>query len=349
MDEMTQTELQWQAVVNRDTNYDGRFVMAVVTTGIYCRPSCPARTPLRQNVRFFATPAFAEAAGYRACKRCAPNRTAYEIDMVTQLCRYIDQNFESPLDLKTLGQVVNLSPDYIQRVFKRIIGVSPRQYIQARRVGQLKANLRAGQDISAALYDAGFSSPSRIYEGVSHTLGMTPAAYRRRGKGMKIRYAVGTCMLGYLLVGQTERGLCEVSLGDSEDAVVGWLKHDYPYAEVERDDQHLAQLLKTIIALAQGDARQIELPLDLQASAFQLRVWDALRAIPYGETRSYQEIAKAINQPTAARAVAGACASNRIALVIPCHRVVRENGDAGGYRWGIERKAALQAHERETR
>ncbi len=339
---------RWQAVMRRDAAYDGNFVTAVKTTGVFCRPSCSARTPRHENVNFYETCEEAEAAGYRPCKRCTPHLVAAEIEMTTRLCAFIDQHFEERLTLDDLGAVVHLSPDYVQRVFKRIIGVSPRQYIEARRVGQLKASLRSGDEVTTALYDAGFSSSSRLYEDASSKLGMTPATYRKGGQGMQIRYAVRECPLGYLLVGMTTRGVCEVSLGDSAEAVEAWLMHDYPNAQFSRTDDDLAQAMDMLIHYLQGDSRQLQLPLDLQATAFQLRVWEALRNIPYGETRSYRQIAETLGAPSASRAVARACASNRVALVIPCHRVVREGGALSGYRWGIERKSALLAQERRS-
>jgi AraC family transcriptional regulator, regulatory protein of adaptative response / methylated-DNA-[protein]-cysteine methyltransferase len=341
-------ELRWQAVTCHDAEYDGQFVYAVRTTGVFCRPSCSGRPPLRKNVTFYDTPNDAQAAGYRPCKRCTPDRADFEIETTTQLCAYIDEHFDEKLTLESLSAIVHLSPDYVGRIFKRIVGVSPRQYIEARRVGQLKASLRDGHDVTSALYDAGFSSTSRLYEDASAKLGMTPATYRKGGQGMHIRYAISPCPLGYLLVGMTERGLCEVSLGDSAEAVEAWLQRDYPQAALTRDNDALEETVSTLILYLQGDAKQLGLPLDVQATAFQLRVWEALRAIPYGETRSYRQIAEALGMPTASRAVARACASNRVALVIPCHRVVREGGDLSGYRWGVERKAALLDQERRS-
>lgn len=348
MSAIEQDHARWQAVLNRDAAHDGQFVTAVRTTGIYCRPSCSARTPLRENVCFFDTPEAAEAAGFRACKRCTPNLIAYEIDVTTRLCTYIDQHFDERLTLDSLGEVVHLSPDYVQRIFKRIVGVTPRQYIEARRVGQLKANLRDGQEVASALYDAGFSSSSRLYEDASAKLGMTPATYRKGGQGMHIRYAIRPCSLGYVLVGMTERGLCEVSLGDTPEAIEAWLMRDYPAATFSRDDDALGETVATLVSYLNGDSKQLQLPLDVQATAFQLRVWEALRGIPYGETRSYRQVAESLGAPDASRAVARACASNRVALVIPCHRVVREGGDLSGYRWGVERKSALLRQEKQN-
>lgn len=344
---ITLDEQRWQAVMHRDASQDGQFVFAVRTTGVYCRPSCKCRQPLRQNVHFYDSPAQAEAAGFRACKRCAPDRLAFEAEIGARVCAFIDAHLDERLTLDRLGEAVGLSPAHLQRVFKQVTGVSPRQYVEARRVGQLKANLREGQPIANALYDAGFSSSSRVYEEAGAKLGMTPAAYRKGGAGMHIRYTISECPLGYLLVGATERGLCAVSLGDSPAAVEQWLQTDYPQAELEQADAGLAAVVEQLVRHLAGDLPHLDLPLDVQATAFQLRVWEALRQIPYGETRSYAQVAQALGEPTAARAVARACASNRVALVIPCHRVVRGDGDLSGYRWGVKRKAALLATERQ--
>ena len=344
---ITLDEQRWQAVIDRDASQDGQFVFAVRTTGVYCRPSCKCRQPLRQNVHFYDSPAQAEAAGFRACKRCAPDRLAFEAEIGARVCAFIDAHLDERLTLDRLGEAVGLSPAHLQRVFKQVTGVSPRQYVEARRVGQLKANLREGQPIAAALYDAGFSSSSRVYEESGAKLGMTPAAYRKGGAGMHIRYTISECPLGYLLVGATERGLCAVSLGDSPAAVEQWLQTDYPQAELEQADAGLAAVVEQLVRHLAGDLPHLDLPLDVQATAFQLRVWETLRQIPYGETRSYAQVAQALGEPTAARAVARACASNRVALVIPCHRVVRGDGDLSGYRWGVKRKAVLLATERQ--
>ncbi len=344
---LTLDEQRWQAVMHRDASQDGQFVFAVQTTGVYCRPSCKCRQPLRQNVHFYDSPAQAEAAGFRACKRCTPDRLAFEAEIGARVCAFIDAHLDERLTLDRLGEAVGLSPAHLQRVFKQVTGVSPRQYVEARRVGQLKANLREGQPIASALYDAGFSSSSRVYEDAGAKLGMTPAAYRKGGAGMHIRYTISECPLGYLLVGATERGLCAVSLGDSPAAVEAWLNTDYPQAELEQADAGLTAVVEQLVRHLAGELPHLDLPLDVQATAFQLRVWEALRQIPYGQTRSYAQVAQALGEPTAARAVARACASNRVALVIPCHRVVRGDGDLSGYRWGVKRKAALLATERQ--
>lgn len=341
-------ERQWQSVLARDVEADGAFVYAVRTTGIYCRPTCPSRRARRENVTFFALPEAAEQAGFRACRRCHPEQVAIrdpQVDIVQRVCRAIAANPEEPPTLAGLSAEVGLSPFHMQRTFKRVMGITPRQYTDACRMDRLKGELRKGEAVTSALYGAGYGSPSRLYERAPTQLGMTPAVYRRGGAGMRIHYTIVPCPLGLLLVAATERGLCAITLGDTDDALTDGLKKEYPAANVTRDASGLDTAVEAIIRHLHGQEPHLDLPLDVQATAFQWRVWEALQAIPYGSTRSYSEIARAIGQPTAARAVAQACATNRVALAIPCHRVVRESGDLGGYRWGIERKRTLLAHE----
>lgn len=338
-------EACWQAVVARDRHYDGRFVTAVRSTHIYCRPSCPARTPHRQNVVFYLRPEEAEAAGFRPCKRCSPNTQAYEAEITERVCRYIDTHLDERLTLDELGAVVALSPQHLQRVFKRALGISPREYLDVRRMEHLKGRLKAGDNVTDALYEAGFSSTSRLYERAPATLGMTPADYRNGAKGLHIRYAVATCSLGCVLVAATERGICAVTLGDSSEAVIDALLADFPAAHVEADTGDLTEPLAAVLRHLEGQQPHLELPLDIRGTAFQQRVWQELRAIPYGETRSYSQIAVALGQPEATRAVAHACATNHIAVVIPCHRVVRQDGTMGGYKWGLPRKTELLRRE----
>lgn len=335
----------WQAVVARDRQYDGRFVTAVRSTHIYCRPSCPARTPHRENVVFYLHPQEAEAAGFRPCKRCSPNTQAYEADIAEQVCRYIDAHVHERLTLDELGSVVALSPQHLQRVFKRALGISPREYVDARRMEHLKGRLKAGDSVTDALYEAGYSSTSRLYERAPGALGMTPADYRNGAKGLHIRYAVATCSLGYVLVATTERGICAVTLGDSADAVIDALRADFPSAQVEADAGVMTEPLASVLHILEGQQPHIELPLDIRGTAFQQRVWQELRAIPMGETRSYSQIAAAIGKPDSTRAVARACATNHIAVIIPCHRVVRQDGAMGGYKWGLARKTELLRRE----
>jgi AraC family transcriptional regulator of adaptative response/methylated-DNA-[protein]-cysteine methyltransferase len=266
--------------------------------------------------------------------------------MTEQVCRYIDDHAGERLTLDDLGAAANVSPHHLQRIFKRAMGITPRQYIDARRAEALKAHLKAGQQVTTAMYEAGYSSSSRVYEHSDARLGMTPAAYRKGGVGMRITYTVEACELGYLLVGATERGICVVRLGDTAEALEKALYADYPAADIQADDGRLGEWVGALIDHLHGDLPHLELPLDVRATAFQWRVWETLKAIPYGETRTYSQIAAAIGDPKAVRAVAGACARNEVAVVIPCHRVIREDGDLGGYRWGIGRKATLLADEK---
>lgn len=334
----------WRAVEDRDARYDGRFVYAVRSTGVYCRPSCPSRRPARGNVRFFGTPDAAEAAGYRECRRCTPRATATRATRVIHAAvAYLDAHAPRVVSLGELAAHVGVSAAHLQRAFTRAVGVSPRAYQDARRVRALKARLRAGDTVSRATYEAGFGSSSRVYERADAALGMTPAEVRRGGAGVRIRYAIADSPRGRVLVGFTARGVCAVELGATDADVERGLRADFPRADLERcdDDEH---------AWVRGVVRQVthprdragaSIPLDMAGTAFQARVWKALRDIPAGERRSYGEIARAIGRPTAARAVARACATNRIAVLVPCHRVVREDGATGGYKWGLGRKQRL--------
>ncbi len=342
----------WQAVLDRDRQADGQFVYAVRSTGIYCRPSCPSRRPGQEQVAFYPAPAVAEAAGFRACRRCGPGGATHS-DMtkaVAEICRLLDADEgDMPLTLAALGQAVGLSPSHLQRVFKRAMGVTPRAYAAARRAERFKAGVRAGDSVGAAGYAAGYGSSSRLYEAASAELGMTPAEYRRGGAGRQIHYTTAACPLGRLLVAATERGLCMVSLGDSDAPLEAALRADYPAAAIARADSgsDLDSAVAAILRHLRGEQPALDLPLDVQATAFQRRVWEALRAIPYGQTRTYGAIAAALGSPTAGRAVGRACATNRVSLVVPCHRAVGSNGSLTGYRWGVARKAALLAAEAE--
>lgn len=345
-------ENYWQAVQTRDNRSDGTFVYAVRSTGIYCNPSCSARRPRREQVIFFPQPEAAEQAGFRACRRCRPQETTvYElqVEMVQHACRYIESHIEAhlegPLTLAALGKEVSVSPYHLQRVFKRVMGITPRQYAQAYRLGQLKQQLKAGESVTTALYSAGYGSSSRLYEQAPAQLGMTPAAYRRGGKSMRIGYTIVDSPLGRLLIAATEKGICAISLGDSDAALETALFSEYPAAEIQRDGVELSQWVNILLNHLNGQQPHLDLPIDVQATAFQWRVWESLRAIPYGSTRSYGQIAQTLGDPKAARAVARACATNPVAIVVPCHRVVREDGSLGGYRWGLERKRHLLAQE----
>lgn len=341
----------WQAVAERDAAADGWFVYAVHSTGVYCRPSCPSRRPRREGVSFFELPEAAEQAGFRPCRRCHPrDLTALDpqVELVQRACHQLEADEQIP-SLADLGAALNISPTHLQRVFKRVMGISPRQYAEARRVDRLKTGLRADRaTVTAALYDAGYGSSSRLYEGAPDHLGMTPRVYQRGGAGVAIAYALADCPLGRLLVAATERGVCVVSLGDDDAALIDALHAEYPHADIapaDPDSGALAEALAAVLAYLNGWQPHLDLPLDVRATAFQRRVWDELRRIPYGQTRTYQQVAQAIGEPTAVRAVARACATNPAALVIPCHRVIRTDGSHGGYRWGLARKAALLRQE----
>jgi AraC family transcriptional regulator of adaptative response/methylated-DNA-[protein]-cysteine methyltransferase len=339
----------WQAVLSRDSSADGVFVYAVRSTRIYCRPSCPARKPKRENVRFFSSAQEAQQEGFRPCRRCIPQvsqlEEAQQVEVIQQLCRYIEAHSEEPLTLTALSAQAHLVPNYLQQLFKRIVGVTPHQYLQACRIKQVKTQMKDGASVASALYDAGYSSSSRLYEQASAQLGMTPRIYRQGGKGMNIDYTIAPCSLGRLLVGATAKGICAVYLGSSDEELAATLKREYPLAQIQRSEAELEQWLHDLLRHLDGQQPHLHLPLDVQATAFQRQVWEVLQAIPYGETRSYSEIAQALGDSKKARAVAQACAHNPVALVIPCHRVVRETGALGGYRWGIERKQYLLEHE----
>jgi AraC family transcriptional regulator of adaptative response/methylated-DNA-[protein]-cysteine methyltransferase len=346
---MMQANDYWQAVKSRDASFDDEFVYAVTTTGIYCRPTCPARRPHRKNVMFFTSPEDAERAGYRPCKRCNPDNQP-EPDPYTasviQMCRYLEQGHASPPTLDDLGRLFHLSPAHLQRVFKRIVGVSPRQYADACRQNRLRDLLQDDTTVTDALYEAGYTSSSQVYEMADNLFGMAPTHYRQGAPNTTIRYTIVTCEMGCLLAATTERGLCKIALGNDAVTLEQALQNEFSQAELTRDDAYLADTAAAISAFIAGEQITFNLPLDIRATAFQRRVWEALRQIPYGETRSYKELAEMVGQPNAARAVAGACAKNPVALVIPCHRIVRTNGDSGGYRWGLERKETLLATER---
>ncbi|MCB0199492.1 MAG: bifunctional DNA-binding transcriptional regulator/O6-methylguanine-DNA methyltransferase Ada [Anaerolineae bacterium] len=339
---------KWQAVLARDNGFDGMFVYAVGSTGIYCRPSCPSRRPRREMVRFFDRPTQAEDAGFRACLRCHPDQTERpepNLALMQAVCRYIDENPEHPPTLDDLAQRFHLSPYHLQRTFKRIIGVTPKQYAAAQRSQRLRTALKSGNTTTEAIYDAGYGSSSSAYAEAGTHLGMTPDRFRSGGADEAINYTITPSPLGMLLVAATETGICAVRLGDSEADLEATLVEEFPAATRVRGGRRLQQWIAPIADYLGGARPHLDLPLDIQATAFQRQVWTALQAIPYGSTRSYSEVATAIGRPTAARAVANACASNPAALVIPCHRVVREDGGLGGYRWGIQRKEMLLAQE----
>jgi AraC family transcriptional regulator of adaptative response/methylated-DNA-[protein]-cysteine methyltransferase len=334
---------RWQLVLHRDSRADGQFVTAVRSTGIYCRPSCPAKHPLRKNVTFYRSPVEAERAGFRACRRCRPNEADAQVKAIQGVCRYIETHLDSPLTLTELSRQAHFSPYHLQRTFKRLMGVSPRQYAAACRAAQLKKNLKETRTVTDATYNSGYGSLSRLYE--QTRMGMTPSVYRRGGAGMRIGYTIVDSALGRLLVAATENGVCFVSLADSDQTLETALRGDYHAAQIERDDAGLRQWVSAVLGYLNGKQPHLDLPLDIQGTAFQRQVWEALRAIPYGETRTYSQIAKAIGRPGAARAVGHACGANPVALVVPCHRAVGSKGALTGYRWGVARKEKLLARE----
>jgi AraC family transcriptional regulator, regulatory protein of adaptative response / methylated-DNA-[protein]-cysteine methyltransferase len=336
-------ETRWLAVTARDAAHDGDFVFAVSTTGVYCRPSCPARRPRRQNVTFFAGPEHAEKAGFRACLRCRPRAVSGnpQSDFAKRVCRFIEQHLDEPITLAGLGQAFRQSPFHLQRRFKAALGITPREYADSCRMRQLKRNLQAGDNVTRAMYDAGYGSSSRLYEKTASQLGMTPDKYRRGAIATTVRYAISDSPLGRMLIAATDRGVCAIQFGRSDRELIEGLKHEFPFAVRKADEGALQKWVEAVLSKMTGRELLAELPLDIRATAFQRRVWAHLQSIPFGATESYAQVAKAIGQPTASRAVARACATNPVAVAIPCHRVVRADGNLSGYRWGVERKKAL--------
>ena len=334
---------RWQAVLGHDRATDGLFVYAVRSTGVFCRPSCPSRRPHRDRVTFFESAGEARSAGFRPCRRCRPDVSAAPdpwIDKIRRACVYL-ANVDGHPSLATLAARIGGSPYHVQRNFKRLVGVTPREYADACRLRKVKRQLRRGRDVTAAMLDAGYGSSSRFYERAAPKLGMTPSTYRRGGTGMNIKYTIVDSPLGRLLVASTPRGVCAVAMGSSDAELERALAREYPAAAIARDAGGLAKWTESILAHLAGRRPRLDLPIDVQATAFQWQVWQALAAIPYGETRTYGDIAAAIGRPRAVRAVARACATNPVALAIPCHRVVSADGRAGGYRWGAPRKQVL--------
>ena len=339
-------ETLWKAAESRDTSMVGMFVIAVTSTGIYCRPGCPARMPKRENVRFFADCAEAEAAGFRACLRCKP-RERFEdrsAALVQRACEMLEEG-DDPPGLSAIGRALGVSTAQLQRMFRRALGITPGEYAEARRLERLKGGLRNGRSVTESLYEAGYGSSSRLYESASDRLGMTPGTYRKGGRGMKIRYHTVDSDFGKLLVAGTERGVCAVHLANDDSELGIALRGEYPEAIIERDEGSLRHWVGEIIEYLQGARVRLDLPLDIQGTAFQFRVWRALQKIAYGATKTYGEIAQAIGQPGAARAVGHACGTNPVPLIIPCHRVVGSNGKLGGYGLGLDRKRKLLAQE----
>jgi len=333
----------WDAVVARDSGHDGKFVFAVATTGVYCRPSCPARRPRRENVTFFSRPEQAEKAGVRACLRCRPRSVSghAQSDSAKEICRYIEQHLDEPITLERLGKAFRQSPFHLQRRFKAALGITPREYADSCRLRQLKRNLQSGDNVTRAMYDAGYGSSSRLYEKTASQLGMTPDKYLRGAIAAAIRYACADSPLGRMLIAATDLGICSIQFAGSDGELIEGLKREFPFAMRKPYDGGLQAWVAALLSKMTGRELNAALPLYIRATAFQRRVWTYLQSIPFGATRSYGQVAKAIGQPRASRAVARACATNPVAVAIPCHRVVREDGRISGYRWGVERKKTL--------
>jgi AraC family transcriptional regulator, regulatory protein of adaptative response / methylated-DNA-[protein]-cysteine methyltransferase len=341
----TATELdpRWNRVVARDASADGRFWYSVATTGVYCRPSCASRTANPRNVQFHPTIAAAEKAGFRACKRCKPDQPSFDTQnagTVARICRLIEQAEEIP-PLAELAAAAELSPGYFHRIFKAVTGLTPKDYAVAHRAGKVREELGRSGSVTEAIYDSGFNSNGRFYEKSAEMLGMTPTVYRAGGANTDIRFAVGECSLGSILVAKSEKGVCAILIGDDPEALVHDLQDRFGRARLIGGDADFERLVAQVVGFVEAPNLGLDLPLDVRGTAFQQRVWAALRDIPAGTTVTYGDIAKVIGAPKAVRAVAGACAANGLAVAIPCHRVVRHDGALSGYRWGIERKRAL--------
>jgi AraC family transcriptional regulator, regulatory protein of adaptative response / methylated-DNA-[protein]-cysteine methyltransferase len=340
------TDPRWKAVVKRDRAADGTFVYAVRTTGVYCRPSCPSRRARPENVTFHASPADAERRGFRACRRCRPNEAASSAHaaVVADLCRFIESAERAPT-LAELAQRAGMSAWHLQRTFRAVAGVTPKTYAAACRARRVRDALSRGDSVTDAIYAAGYNSNGRFYEEADAVLGMTASRYRAGGADADIRFAIGQCSLGAILVARSERGVCAISIGDDPDALARELQDRFPNAHLVGDDAQFARLVARVVGFVEAPKLGLDLPLDVRGTAFQRRVWQALRAVPVGATISYGELAQRVGAPTSVRAVAGACAANVLAVAIPCHRVVRNDGALSGYRWGVERKRALLARE----
>ena len=338
----------WAALERRDAPAAGEFLYGVRTTGVYCRPGCASRRPLRTNTVFFETTAAAEAAGFRACKRCRPadgSAASRHLAAIEKACALL-RTTETMPSLAELADAAAISRFHFHRVFKQITGVTPRDYARSHRLGRLGQKLDGGEPIAASIYASGFGSSSRAYEAAPAGLGMTPGARRRGGRGETIRFVTVATPLGWALVAATERGVCMTALADDRDSLADALRQRFPAAELIAEDAGLKEWADRIVRFITAPSENLDLPIDIRGTAFQARVWRALQKIPLGRTASYTEIAAALGQPKAVRAVAQACAANKLALVVPCHRVIRNDGDLGGYRWGLERKRALLARER---
>jgi AraC family transcriptional regulator of adaptative response/methylated-DNA-[protein]-cysteine methyltransferase len=334
------------AIASWDARCDGAFVYAVRSTGIYCRPSCPSRRPKAKHVEFFSLPEDAERAGYRACRRCHPRQPRdAQAEMIRRVCREIETGEHAGASLPRLASSAGISAAHLQRTFRKATGITPRQYADAVRVARLKSNLRKETDVTTAMYEAGYGSASRLYERSNAQLGMTPDTYRRGGRGMDITYTIANSALGRVLVAATSRGISAVSLGDDDARLTAALRAEYPHAEIRHGSGEHSEWVRAIVRHLAGSSPRLDLPTDVAATAFQRRVWEALRSIPSGTIRTYSEVARELGRPAATRAVARACATNPTAIVVPCHRVVRKDGSLGGYRWGLKRKKLLLRQE----
>ena len=336
----------WRATLARDSRADGTFVLAVRSTHIYCRPSCPARRPLRRNVIFYRTREEAEKQGYRPCLRCRPNEVSGAVMLVQRAARQLAESGEESIRLAGVARALGTTQGTLRRAFLQVTGLAPRELAEALRIKRFKGMLRSGISITDALYETGYGSSSRVYERSNAQLGMTPATYRKGGKNMKIGYTIAKSPLGKVLVAATERGVSAVYLGDTESKLIGELREEYPRAEITAATDSFQRWVREIVQRIEGKQPRLELPLDLQATAFQRRVWQELQRIPRGRTRTYSQVARSLGQPKAVRAVARACATNPVSIVVPCHRVIREDGALAGYRWGLSRKEQLLAQER---
>ncbi|MBW7835126.1 MAG: bifunctional DNA-binding transcriptional regulator/O6-methylguanine-DNA methyltransferase Ada [Sphingomonadales bacterium] len=337
----------WDAVLRRDAAYDGRFYFSVATTGVYCRPSCPARRPKRENVRFHATGNEAERAGFRPCRRCRPDAPSLgerHANLVAEACRHIERAEEAP-DLAALARQAGLSPYHFHRIFKAVTGITPKAYAAAQRRQRVREALTRRQSVTAALYDAGFNSSGRFYAEAPAALGMRPGEYQAGGRNVVVRFAITACSLGFILVAATEKGVCAILMGDAPEPLARDLARRFPQAQLIGGDAAFGETVAAVVDFVEAPGRSFPLPLDIRGTAFQEQVWRALQAIPPGRTASYTEIAAKLGRPQAVRAVAGACAQNPLAVAIPCHRVVRADGGLAGYRWGLKRKEALLARE----
>jgi AraC family transcriptional regulator of adaptative response/methylated-DNA-[protein]-cysteine methyltransferase len=342
-----QADARWASVLARDVQADGKFFFAVKTTGVYCRPSCAARVPRPENVQFFSTRDKAELAGFRPCKRCQPDRESraeQNAARIASVCRLIEESEEAP-KLKQMASLAGLSPYYFHRVFREVTGLTPREYTSAQREQRVRQELANKETVTEAIYEAGYNSSGRFYEAANRVLGMTPTSYRAGGVSAEMRVAVGECSLGSILVAQSARGVCAILLGDDPDQLMRDLQNMFPRANVIAGDREFEQLVSRVVGFVEKPDRGLDLPLDLRGTAFQQRVWQALRKIPFGSTVSYTDLARKLGKPKSVRAVAQACAANRLAVAIPCHRVVRNDGGLSGYRWGVERKRELLKRE----